>query len=250
MDVNAAAELLLGTWREPTRLLDSLPESMRPGDAAAAYALQGAVMAGLGPIGGWKVGASGPDAPCTCAPMPHSGIQPSPASVPGARHTLRGIESEIAFRMGRDLPPRQAPYARAEVMDAIASCHPAIELVESRFVDDTTLDAPTRLADFLSHGGFVFGPAIAGWQSLDFAGLTVEQEVDGAPDRQGTGNPAGDMIRLVAFLADEGAVWAGGLRAGQFVTCGSWTGKSFVPAGSRVRVRFAGAAVVEAAFVP
>ena len=34
------------------------------------------------------------------------------------------------------------------------------------------------------------------------------------------------MIRLVEWLANEGSVWAGGLKAGQFVTCGSWTGKT------------------------
>ena len=250
MDVEAAATLLLAPWRDPRHLLDALPEALRPRTEADAYAVQRAVIAGLGPIGGWKVGAPGPDAPPNCAPMPMTGILSSPASLPGARFTLRGIESEIAFRMGRDLPPREAPYRREEVIEAIASCHPALEVLQSRFQDDGTLDAPTRLADFLSHGGFVFGPAIEGWQTRDFASQVVVQEVDGAEQRRGTGNPAGDMIRLVTWLADSGTRWAGGLRAGQFVTCGSWTGKSVVAPDAVVRVRFNDAPVVEATFIP
>jgi 2-keto-4-pentenoate hydratase len=46
------------------------------------------------------------------------------------------------------------------------------------------------------------------------------------------------MIRLMIWMANEGAVWAGGLKAGQFVTCGSWTGKSVVGEHAKVRVRF------------
>ena len=43
---------------------------------------------------------------------------------------MRGIEAEVAFRLGRDLPPRAAPYTRAEVMAALATAHPAIEVLE------------------------------------------------------------------------------------------------------------------------
>ncbi len=245
MDLHGAATRMLEAWRDPARLLSPLPEAMRPAHDVGAYAIQAAVMAELGPIGGWKVGAPGPEAEPNCAPMPLSGIQDSPASLP-ARLTLRGIESEICFRMARDLPSRL--YTREEVADAVASCHPALELLQSRFADDAALDAHTRLADFLSHGAFVPGPAIEGWRDLDFARLTVIQTVDGAEQRRGTGNPAGDMLRLLAWLAGEGARWAGGLRAGQYVTCGSWTGKSFVHAGARVAARFGDLAPAEATF--
>ncbi len=246
--MSEAATLLLDAWRHPARLLPGLPEALRPRDEAQAYAVQHAVSAGLGEVGGWKVGAAGPDAPPSCAPLPLAHLHASPAHLPADTYTLRGIESEIAFRMGRDLPPRAAPYTRAEVLDAIASCHATIEVLQSRFEDDGVLDAPTRLADFLSHGGLVHGPAIEGWRGRDLAALTVAQEVDGATERTGTANPAGDMIRLVVWLANEGATWAGGLRAGQFVTCGSWTGKAYVAPGARVRACFTDAPPVEAVF--
>ena len=45
------------------------PDAVRPRTAQEAYAIQALSMDVLGPIGGWKVGAAGPDAPCSCAPM-------------------------------------------------------------------------------------------------------------------------------------------------------------------------------------
>ena len=56
-------------------------------------------------------------------------IRPSPASYDAGELRLIGIEGEIAFRLGRDHPPREAAYDREEVMDG-ASLHPAIEVVE------------------------------------------------------------------------------------------------------------------------
>ena len=44
-----------------------------------------------------------------------------------------GIEAEIAYSFARDLPPEDAPYSREAVLDAIASMHPAIEVVDTRF---------------------------------------------------------------------------------------------------------------------
>jgi 2-keto-4-pentenoate hydratase len=38
-----------------------------PASAAEAYAVQDATMAQLGPVGGWKVGAKGPDTEPACA---------------------------------------------------------------------------------------------------------------------------------------------------------------------------------------
>jgi 2-keto-4-pentenoate hydratase len=52
---------------------------------------------------------------------------------------------------------------------------------------------------------------------------------------------------LLVWLANQGAHWAGGLRAGQYVTTGSWTAKDVVPPGAEVRIVFdhAGEAAVE-----
>lgn len=238
-----AARLLLAAR---TARIAQLPEALRPLDRPQAYAIQHEVAASLGEIGGWKVGAAGPEAPPQCGPMPAAGIRPSPATA--AANTQRGIEAEVCFRMKTSLPPRAAPYTRDEVIAAIGDAHPAIELLDSRFIDPDALDPFTNLADTQSHGGFVYGPGTTDWHSIDFARETVAQHVDGALQMSRTGNPVGDMIRLVVWLANEGATWAGGLKAGQFVTCGSWTGKSVVGPTAAVRVVYPSLGAVDVRF--
>ena len=252
MDRHAdTAALLLSAWRDPSQKLNAFPHLLAPADERMAYAIQRRVLEGLGgAIGGWKVGAAGPDAPCTCAPMPAGGVHPSPHRVTGSTLSLRGIEAEISFRLGRDLPLRDEPYGRAEVIAAIAYCLPAIELLETRFTDPATVDKLSLLADFSTHGGFVYGAPAADWQGIDFSRETVRILVDGEVVKTGAANPAGDMIPLIQFLADTGARWAGGLKAGQYVTCGSWTGKDFVGPQCQVQVEFAHAGSVAVEYSP
>ena len=135
-----AADLLLAARRDPASKLTALPASLKPADQAAAYAIQHRVAARFAAIGGWKVGAPGPEAPAICGPMPGAGVVPSPATLSSALHTLRGIEAEICFRMAADLPLRATPYTRHEVIAAIAAAHPAIEVLESRFTDPDALE--------------------------------------------------------------------------------------------------------------
>jgi 2-keto-4-pentenoate hydratase len=230
-----AARLLLSARRDLTQRLNSLPEVMRPQTEEQAYLVQRAVMAELGGIGGWKVGSPRPDGPVNCSPLPATGIQDSPAQVSGSD---RVVEAEIAVRIGRDLPPQDAPYSRDDILAAIASAHPAIEVLQSRYVDANAVDPLSALADSLSHFGLVVGAPIPNWQALDLRAEQVRLIIGGAEIKRGTGNPAGGMIRLVLWLANEGAHWAGGLRAGQVVTTGSWTGKDPVPPGGEAQIVF------------
>jgi len=238
------AETLLAARRDPGKRPAQLMVPI--GDAAEAYAVQAAVQARLGAIGGWKVGAAG--AGFTCAPLPLSGIVGSGALVREAECPDRGVEAEVALLLGADLVPREGGYSRDEVMAAVASAHPAIELLQSRFQDVGAVDALSALADSLSHHGLVTGAAIPGWARVDYAGESVEVVVNGVVVKHGHGNPAGDMGRLLVWLANEGAVWAGGLRAGQWVTTGSWTGKDTVPEKGHVAMRFGTCGVVEARY--
>ncbi len=236
-----AAELLLAARRDPSRRLAALPDALKPADRAAAYAIQHKVAAALGPIGGWKVSPFGADgAAPMCGALPAAGIQPAPCTLAPGPHALRIVESELCARIGTDLPPRATPYTRDEVIAAISAIHPVIEACESRFVEPTTIDMLSQIADTQSHGGLIYGPGRADWQSIDLAAVTVAQLVDGSPNAGRTGHPAGDLVAQVVWMANEGAVWAGGLKAGQFVTCGSWTGANRVGPHAVVTTRFSG----------
>jgi 2-keto-4-pentenoate hydratase len=51
-------------------------------------------------------------------------------------------------------------------------------------------------------------------------------------------------MRLLPYLANEGATRTGGLKAGQWITTGSWTGNTPAHHGSLVEVAFAHAGPV------
>ncbi len=87
-----------------------------------------------GEIGGWKVGARRRRRRRCLRRCRGRWIAANDAEL-GGRHRFRGLEAEIAFLIGKDLPPREKPYSRDEVVAAIASCHPAIEVIESGLTD-------------------------------------------------------------------------------------------------------------------
>lgn len=232
-----AAMLLAARANMATGRIATLPDALKPASMEAALAVQHAVARSFA-IGGWKVGA--PGGTKMCGALPAATIQPSPAKLDAAQHPLRMVESEVAFRMKSDLPPRATPYTRDEVAAAIDSMHPAIEVCESRYVEPKDFDLMANLADTQSHGGFVYGPGVEAWQAIDLSALECRQLVNSALDAGRTGYPFGDIMDLMMWLANTGSTWAGGLKAGQFVTCGSWSGANRVPAGAVVRAEFPG----------
>ncbi|TEA77819.1 2-keto-4-pentenoate hydratase [Allopusillimonas ginsengisoli] len=243
-----AAHYLLDARAQRT-LITALPQDCRPLDVAQAYAIQDAVAAGLGPIGGWKVGAAAPDGEPNCAPLPASGIIRSPARLLSTNHPLRGIEAEIAYRFKQDLPPKPHPYTLAEVLAAIASVHPVIEVVESRFTDRTQVDYPSALADALGHGVLIYGEGRE--QGFNINQLEQPAQLmfddDMVVDTRGA-NPAGDVLRLLVWLANHVAGRHGGIRAGQIVTTGSCSGIAFAEADSDVSAHLQGLGWVRVAF--
>jgi 2-keto-4-pentenoate hydratase len=244
--MNAGAMLL--DARRTNSPIDDLPAALQPVTLDEAYFVQGRLAIAYGAIGGWKVGAPTAEATPMFAPMPLAWIASNDARLEG-RHRFRGLEAEIAFQMGKDLPPRDKAYLRDEVIDAIGSCHPAIEVIESGLTDPLTATKLSMIADLQMHGGFVYGAAVADWKRIDFSKEHVTIAVDGMvrADRTGS-NTSGDLMRLLPWLANEGAARTGGLKAGQWVTTGSWTGVTQAIAGSEADVNFSTAGEVHLQF--
>ena len=236
-ELTAAADALLDA-RRTGKTIAELPENLRPVDVAEVYFVQDKVAAAYDEIGGWEIGAPNAEATPLFAPMPKSWIAASGSLLTGNRY--RGLEAEIAFLVGEDLPPRETPYTRAEAVAAMASCHPVIEVLESAYGDPTVVAKNSMLADLQMHGGFIYGPAFAGWESVDFNAEKVTLSVDGIVRVERVGsNTSGDLVKLLPWLANEGAARTGGLRKGQWITTGSWTGNTLASAGSSVEVEFA-----------
>ena len=243
-----ATNLLLDARRTSTPIAD-LPPDLQPTSLDESFYIQSQLAQAFGTVGGWKVGAPTPEATPLAGPMPSAWIGPNASTLTKANHRFRGLEAEVAFLLGRDLPPRSTPYTLDEIKQAIQSCHPAIEILESGLADPNVATRLSMIADLQMHGGFVFGPACPDWQSIDFRKETVTLVIDGSIRVERTGsNTSGDLYRLLPWLANEASARTGGLRAGQWITTGSWTGVTVASTGNAVDVHFGNLGRVSLAF--
>ena len=243
-----AAELLLRA-RRTGAALDDATLFHAFGGIEDVYAVQERVAAGVGPVGAWKVGAASPEAEPFRAPIFRADLFDSPARPAPGRFRLFGIETEIAYRLARDLPARDEPYSAQEALSACDVMMPVIEIVDSRLASGAEADPDWKLADNQINGGLVLGPASPVRADHDATVQPYRLEVAGEVVMEGRGgNSAGDPRRLLAWMVNRTGTHCGGLRAGQIVTTGSLTGLRFVAAGQPVIADLAGLGRVEVVF--
>ena len=225
----AASDTLFGRWRDDT-VFDALPDALRPRTRAEGYAVQARLEArSARPLFGWKIAATSAagqahinvDGPLAGRLLREMVFEDA-AALPFGANRMRVAEAEFAFRMGRDLPARAAPYGVEEVMAAVASLHPAIEVPDSRFADFTRAGTAQLIADNACAHQFVLGPATeADWRGLDLAAHPVRGSVDGAVVEGRDANALGDPRLALAWLANELSGLGVTLAAGQVVTTGT-----------------------------
>lgn len=241
-----AARALFVARRDGRRVPSAL---VQPANQREAYAIQDATLAAIGSVGGWKVGARAGQAP-TCAPLPAEGLLPDGAFLTGPAWRLRGIEVEVGFQLGVDLPPRAAPYTRDDLAFAVRAVLPVIEVVETRLADWLGAGARAQLADLLSHGALVLGrrqPFEPAW--FDLAGVEAELRFGEQIVAHTVGeHPSPDAGTLLEWLANHCATRGPGLKAGQVITSGSCTGMLFASRGTQVQVEIGGLAPLSVSF--
>ena len=257
-DIRAAAAILWRHWQQSTRL-DELPPRCRPGSRAEGYAIQAEVakLSGQKTVG-WKIAATsaagqqhihvdGPMAGCLLAAR----ALESGASISLAGNHMKVAEAEFAFRMGRSLPKRAERYGVAEVLDAVASLHPAIEVPDSRYADFTRVGAAQLIADLACASWFVIGPAArADWRDRDLAQHSVAAYCNGVLAGQGSGaNVLGDPKSALAWIAGELCAYGDGLRAGDVIITGTCLTPVPVSAGDTFKADFGELGVLEVGFV-
>jgi 2-keto-4-pentenoate hydratase len=241
MDVDALAANLIEARRSGKRIA-ALDAAQAPSSAGEAYAVQDAIVARLGlAIAGWKVGAGRPDAEPQAGPLLADRVAMSPARFALLPNALRTVEAELAFSIGRDLPPRSEPYGEEEVWDAIETMHVAIEVLESSFADRRRVPEFAPLADLQNNGAFCYGPALADWRGLDLRTPQAILIINGREVRRAAaGTPGGHPRRLLAWLANHAAKRGHPLKRHDIVTTGSHTGMIDAPAGAEVTAQFEG----------
>lgn len=254
-DAQAAARTLWAHWQAGT-VLDRLPEGQCPADRAQGYAAQASLPAVAGRVVlGWKIAATsvegqrhikvgGPLA----GRLMGGQVGRDADTFPLAGNRMRVAEPEFTFHMGRDLPPRATPYAVDEVLAAVASLHPAIELPDSRFADFASAGEAQLLADNACAGRYALGDASgADWRGLDLAAHRVRgqvfRSVDGEEacvlDREGLGANVLDDPRLaLTWLVNELSALGLGLARRSLVTTGTCMKPLAIAPGDRVEADF------------
>jgi 2-keto-4-pentenoate hydratase len=256
-DIHAAAATLWQHWQQATRL-DELPAQCRPGSRAEGYAIQAelAKLSGQS-IVGWKIAATSTagqqhirvDGPLAGCLLSARAVEAG-ASVSLAGNSMKVAEAEFAFRMGSPLPKRALAYSVAEVLAAVASLHPAIEVPDSRYQDFTRVGAAQLIADVACACWFVIGPAArADWRARDLVQHGVAAYRNGALAGQGSGaNVLGDPRAALAWIANELRTHGEGLRVGDVVITGTCLTPVPVSAGDSVKADFGDFGALELAF--
>jgi 2-keto-4-pentenoate hydratase len=227
--IAAASQTLHGHWRAGTKLR-GLDEALRPRDRTEGYAIQERIenYSG-GKLFGWKIAATSVagqrhinvDGPMAGRILPETVI-PDGGTALMAGNEMRVAEPEFAFRMASDLPARSAPYKVREILDAVDTLHPAIEIPDSRFADFVNAGAAQIIADNACAHLFVLGASTkSDWRAID---LVEQRPVIRLRGKQFIGhgnNVLGDPRIALTWLANELRQLGIPLRAGQVVTTGT-----------------------------
>lgn len=239
----SAAVLTLARLGRTPRPLD-FPLALRPQNAAQAYAVQDALVRERGAIAGWKVGAASPQALPARAALTGDSVHVCDAKnslqLPAKGFAVMGVEAELVYEIGKDLPARATPYSAVEVLDAVSCVRVGIEVCDTRFAAWAHQGEWSRLADQACHGALIVGSGTTDVGTVSPLAMGVSLSVNGvvAVQHDTWNNSAGDPLRLLVWLANEGALSLGGLRAGQWVTTGSCTGTVLVAPGTTVTAEF------------
>ncbi len=215
-------------------------------DAAAAYAVQAAVARELDWFGGsepryWKSGGASRQAVATHAPLPPAGVWQSPAQARDWPFCLRGIEAEIALRLGERVDAAKAlSLAPGQAEGLVDGMCVSIEIVDSRWLEAHEAPPFAKLADQQSHGALVLGD----WQPFlarDWQAQECRVRIGARPEQvfQGTHTMADPAFVLVPWLR-HATRDGSSVPAGTVVTTGTWCGLLDARPGDAVRVIFDG----------
>jgi 2-keto-4-pentenoate hydratase len=237
--------------------IEVLPVELYPANLDEAYAIRSAfeeieTAAGRGAVAGYKIGLTTPvmqklcgvNEPCYGAIFA-SEVHQRRAVLSARDYCRLGVETEIAFRLGDDLPE---PSNLRQIAAAVASCMAAIELIEDLRYDYKRLDAAAMVAGNVWNAGVVLGIPVTDWPRLDLAQATARLSINGREIGNGKGGDVmGSPLNALAWLAGKLAAAGTPLRRGMIVMTGSMVPIQYPIAGDRALVEISGLGTVEVA---
>ncbi len=256
--ISESANILWQHWMRSEQI-DELPDHCRPSDRYEAYAVQAQIAQLSGQkVFGWKIAATskagqkhiGVDGPLAGRLLSNK-VMESGIRLRLGKNLMKVAEVEFAFQMRESLPPRAGEYSMEEVVNAVATLHPAIEIPDSRYSDFVNVGAAQLIADNACACWFVLGPATkVDWRKHDLAGHAVTMWRNDAVAAEGSGANVLDDPRIaLTWIANELRSQNTGLLAGEVVTTGTCVLPHAIAPGDTIRADFGefGTAVVEIA---
>jgi 2-keto-4-pentenoate hydratase len=249
VNIRQKAEAISRLFRE-RHAIDILPGELMPSDLDEAYRVRAAFeeiegRRGRGAVAGYKIGLTTPimqklcgvDEPCYGAIFATE-VHHRRAELATSDYCRLGIETEIAVRLGEDLP-EGGDVER--VGKAVESCMAAIELLEDLRHDYKRLTAAAMIAGNVWNAGVVLGAPVADWRRVDLAQATARLAINGRAIGQGRGGDVmGNPLNALAWLANKLAAAGAPLRAGMIVMTGSMVPIQFPASGDHAVVEVDG----------
>jgi 2-keto-4-pentenoate hydratase len=238
--------------RTPTPVL---PDALYPASLEEAYAIRAAFQEieereGRGAVAGWKIGLTTPvmqklcgvGEPCYGAIFARE-VHVGQAALKAADYCRLGIETEIALRLGADLPQGAGREAIAAAVEAAMA---AIELIEDLGADYRRLDARAMVAGNVWNAGIVVGEPVAAWREIDLSRAAARLVINGREIGTGRGGDVmGHPLNALAWLAEKRAAAGAPLRRDMIVMTGSMVPIQHPRPGDHVRVEVAGLGAAE-----
>src|SRR6185295_7977609 len=205
----------------------NLPDDLKPASIAEAYLAQDIyhrlAEPVYGPVGGVKVATTtkvmqqlmGITHPCGGAIFAKT-IHASPARIAKADFVNVRIESEIALKIGNDMPVGTA-WTAESVVPYVAGAMPAYELIEDRNAVYTETNAVSMIVENCWNGGVVIGEPKQ-VSPKDIIGVTGRQTLNGKAVGEGKSE---DPFATLAWLANLLAERSRSITAGMVVITGS-----------------------------
>jgi 2-keto-4-pentenoate hydratase len=254
LEIHRKAQGIVRLFRE-RRQIDILPPELMPAGLDEAYAIRRVfeeieTAGGRGIVAGFKIGLTTPimqklcgvDEPCYGAIFAGE-VHHHRAELSLGNYCRLGIETEIAVRLGEDLPSRSSAAIswRDRAAAAVDSVMAAIELLEDLRHDYKRLSAAAMVAGNVWNAGVVVGAPVADWRRLDLARLTARLTINGREIGQGRGGDVmGNPLNALAWLAEKRAAAGTPLKRGMIVMTGSVVPIQFPVAGDRAIVEVEG----------
>ena len=252
-----AAKLIWDCWQNG-KTIENLPSELKPKTRQEGYAIQAYYEEfSEYSIFGWKIAAT------SAAGQQHIGVT-SPlagrllkervfqkdSSLNFGTNRMAVAEAEFAFKMGKALHPKLTTYTQEEVILAVETLHPAIEIPDSRFHDFSLAGEAQLIADNACAHEFIIGPPMPdSWRSLDLSKQAVTISVLGENLNKGLGiNVLGDPSFALTWIVNELSRNNISLDAGATVTTGTCTTPIPIKPGDTLTADYDSLGIIQASF--